>query len=500
MNLQKIIFEAAPQAYYVGGVLRDAFLKRYCADIDLALPRAAVKPAALKLAKTLKAAAFEMDAAFCVWRITCKDGLQIDLTALVGKDIKEDLRRRDFTINALALPVSALPIIRMKRIGKKTLVLLTALKRGEVIDLNGGVSDIKAKTIKANNSRVFEEDPLRLLRAYRAAAELKFKIAPATLALIKKYARLAVKPAGERTQEELKRILNCPSAKDNLLAMDKTGLLSAIFPFLEAQKGCAKVYYGRGGVFTHTLDVVDRAEFLLSNLKTAFPKLHKKLAPYAQDMALYKMAAILHDIAKPATAKEIDGRLRFFHHEEKGAVMAQGILKNLKYSAAETKLICKMIEFHLRPSNLASNEIITDRAVYKFFKELGEAAVPMLLLCWADYTSYIMYPLVRRLIKKSAAPVITIEEGKTKGALGKTLRHMQLVNFLLDKYFNHAKKLVAPRKLIDGRDIMKTLQIQPGPKVGEILEALIIAQVEGKVSSKEEALAWLLANKAALIK
>jgi poly(A) polymerase len=499
-TLQNLLCRITPNAYYVGGVVRDSFLKRYSGDIDLAMPKEEVKPAAVKLAQALNATAFEMDAEFGVWRVHSKNGLQVDLCSFIGKDIEEDLKRRDFTINALAYPVSALPEIKTKKNGKKTEVLLTNLKKQQLLDLNGGLADIKAKTVKCNAPDVFKKDPLRLLRAFRTCAELNFKAEGITLAKIKKNAALVNNPAGERIQEELKRILACQGARQMLELMDKTGVLKSLFPILEEQKKCAVCYYGKGGVFTHTMAVVERIEYLLLNLKTAFPKLYKKLQAHPLDPALYKTAALLHDIAKPATAKMMDGRLRFFYHEEQGATMAEEILRKLKYSNEEIKLITKMIEFHLRPSNLASNEIITDKGIYKFFKELGPAGVPMLLLCWADYTSYITPKEMKALIKKSANPIITIEEGKQKGSLGKTLRHMQVVNFLLGKYFNEAKKIILPRKLIDGKDIMAVLKIPSGRKVGEILEHLTLVQIEGKVQDRQEALAYLLKHKAELIK
>ncbi|MDR0953215.1 MAG: HD domain-containing protein [Elusimicrobiota bacterium] len=499
-NLSKLIYKAAPQAFYVGGVLRDSLLKKYSGDIDLALPREQVKPAATALAKTLKASVFEMDSNFCVWRLTTKGGLQIDLSALVGKDIKEDLKRRDFTINALAYPTQKLPLIKTKKSKGKTEFLLTNLKKDFLLDLNNGVKDLKLKKIRHNAKAVFEEDPLRLLRALRVAAELKFSITPATLKIIKQNAALINQSAGERLQEELKRLFRADGARQNIELLDKAGLLFALLPEIEKQKHCAEVYYGKGGVFTHTMLVVERAEYLLNHLKEAFPKYHKKLAAFAPDKALFIMAALLHDIAKPATAKKIKGRLRFFHHEEKGAAMAEVFLKQLKYSTAEQKLIYKMIFYHLRPSNLASNEIITDKGVYKFFKELGDSAIPMLLLCWADYTSYVSPVQVRRLMRQTERPIMSIEEAKLKANIGKTLRHLQVLNFLFNKYFNETKKIILPRGLIDGRDIMATLKIPPSPKVGEILEQAIFAQIEGKIDSKTSALEWLLKNKAEFLK
>lgn len=497
-KVEDILKLCAPDGYYVGGAVRDALLKRYCGDIDIALPREGVKTAALKLASKLKASAFEMDPEFCVWRITSKSGLQIDLCALVGKTIKDDLKRRDFTVNALAYPVSAPIKIKTKKDGKKTKILLSGLKDADIIDLNSGVEDIKNKIIRANNTKVFEEDPLRLLRAFRASAELKFDIAPQTLKLIKKYSALALNPAGERIQEEFKRIFFAPKTASVLRRMDEVGLLTALIPELEKQKACATCYYGEGGVFTHTMKVVERIEFLLNNLERAFPKFHKKLKPYAQDIALYKMTALLHDIAKPATAKMMNGRLRFFYHEERGSEMSEKFLKSLKYSSDSQKLICKMIYYHLRPSNLASNEIVTDKGIYKFFKELGPAGIPMLLLCWADYTSYVRPMQVYSLMRKSTLPVMTMEEAKKKENVGKTLRHMQMLNFLFGKFFNENKRFIAPPKIIDGRDIMTEVGIPPSPKVGHIMERITLAQVEGKIKNRAEALAFLRNNKETL--
>ena len=162
-------------------------------------------------------------------------------------------------------------------------------------------------------------------------------------------------------------------------------------------------------------------------------------------------------------------------------------------------MICKMISSHLRPSNLASNEIITNRGVYNFFKELGTAGIPLLFLCWADYTSYISIESLKQLLPKAQDPVMTIEEGKTLGAEGKTLRHLQMLNFLMTKYFTESQKIIVPQKLLDGKDIMRNLKLPSGRIIGIILEHLAELQVEGKFSTKQEALAYLLEHKKELI-
>ena len=493
-KLAQVLCDTIPQAYYVGGIVRNSLLKRPSTDIDLALPAQDVKPAALALAKKLKAAAFEMDAQYGVWRlVTHQDKIQIDLTAFQGKDIKADLLRRDFAFNALAYPVTHKPEIEITPQKNGTAhVVLKRLKKDAILDYTRGLEDVKNKVLRITGKKVFQEDPLRMLRAFRCAAELNFSIDKTTLTQLKKDAHLITQPAGERVHEELARLFNTPRAYEHLLQMDRCGLLTALFPALEQQRTCAEVYYGSGGVLKHTLLVFKRMEYLLEHLDKAFPKYARKLAPAQTQKPLYKMAALLHDVAKPATAKMKDGRLRFFYHEQKGAKMAKEILEQLHYSRAEMRLICAMIGEHLRPSNLASNDVITDRGAYHFFRDLGEAAVPLLLLCWADYTSYITDAQLRRILPQSAAPMMSLEQAKKKENVGKTLRHMQVLALLLKKFYDQPKK-ICPTRLITGRDVMDILSLPPSPQIGEILEAVSLAQVEGHVQDRASALAFVRA-------
>ena len=491
-NLAKLLRTIVPDAYYVGGCVRDSLLKKSSGDIDLALPKERVKPAAYALADKLKAAVFEMDAQFGVWRlVTYKENLQIDLTAFQGKDLKEDLLRRDFTFNALAYPVTAPLTIGIQKVkNAKAQVRLKAIQKKYLVDFKKGAQDLAARQIKLSNAHVFKDDPLRMLRALRHAAELKFKLIPSVIHQIKQDAALIKQSAGERVQEELTRLFRTPRAYEYVLIMEKTGLLDALFPELTPQRSCAACYYGKGGVLKHTLDCFKREEWLLENLKKVFPKYHKKIAAFVTDKALFKMAVLLHDVAKPITAKMMGGRLRFFYHEQKGAAMARQILDRLHYSKADNRLICGMIGAHLRPSNLASNDVITDRGAYKFFRDLGSAGIPMLLLCWADYTSYISDAQLRRLLPKSTAPMMSLERAQKTANVGKTLRHMQLLNLLLKKYFDSPKK-INPTRLIDGKDVMTTLHIAPSAQVGQILEAVAIAQVEGAVKDKAGAIDFI---------
>ena len=492
-QIAQILAEVVPNGHYVGGIVRNALLKRQSGDIDITLPAAQVKPAALALAKRLKAAVFEMDSELGVWRlVTHQDKIQIDLTAYQGKDLEADLKRRDFTFNSLAYPVAAKPqIIVTARPNETAQILLKRLRKAQIVDVTNGLADLKNKLIRLNGATRFKEDPLRMLRAFRCAAELKFSITPSTLEQIKKDYKLIKKSAGERIKEELDRLLAVPGKTyDYLVQMDQCGLLTALFPKLEDQRGCAEVYYGPAGVLRHTLLVCKRMDYLLEHLDKAFPAYADKLAPLCHNKPLYKMVALLHDIAKPKTAKMKKGRLRFFYHEQVGAKMARYILGDLRYSRADIRLMCAMIGEHLRPSNLASNDILTERGVYHFFRDLGEAAIPMLLLCWADYTSYVTDAQLRRILPKSAQRMMTISQAERFKNVGKTLRHLQLLHFMLGQFFDRPAT-VKPIKVITGQDVMQTLGLKPGPQVGAVLEAVAVAQVEGKIKTRHDALNYI---------
>lgn len=492
-NLAQILAQEVPQGHYVGGIVRNSLLRRPSGDIDITLPPQDVKPAALRLAKRLKAAAFEIDPELGVWRlVTHQDKIQIDLTAYQGKDLAADLKRRDFAFNSLAYPVAARPqLVVQTRKNDTAQLWLKRLRRDKIVDVCKGLADVKNKCIRLNGPAHFKEDPLRMLRAFRCAAELKFTIVPATLAQIKKDKALISQPAGERIKEELDRLFAVPGKTyDYLVQMDRCGLLTALFPRLEEQRGCAEVYYGPEGVWRHTLLVCKRMDYLLEHLDKALPKYAKKLAPLCVNKPLYKMTALLHDIAKPATAKMKKGRLRFFYHEQVGAKMARRVLEQLHYSRADMRLMCAMIGEHLRPSNLASNDVLTERGVYHFFRDLGDAAVPMLLLCWADYTSYVTDAQLRRILPKSGGRMMTLAQAERFKNVGKTLRHLQLLNFMLGQYFDRPAS-VKPVQIVTGLDVMQQLHIPPGPAVGAVLEAVAEAQVEGRVKTRKDALAYI---------
>ncbi len=469
-------------AYLVGGAVRDALLGRPSFDLDLAVFDA--RPAAERLAGAFKATLVPLDEDNGVYRLVLpgkhKTIRQIDVARIQGKTIEEDLARRDFTVNALALPLAG------------------AADKAAIIDPRGGLADLSKKQLRAESESLFKDDPLRLLRAFRIAAQLGFSIEKNTLTLITRQRQGVRKPAGERLRSELMALLEQPGCAKWLRLMDEAELLTCLFEELEPSRQCALVYYGPGGVLTHVLDTAERADFLMHNLHKVFPRhaarLEAHLAGRSSEGNPYKavliLAALLHDVSKPETARQVDGRLRFFGHDTKGAKRAEAILKRLRFSSDHVAAVSCVVANHLRPGNLAGGPAITDKAVYRFFRDLGEDAVSLLLVCWADHASYLKEEQVLRLLPIAVDPSAGISKVRPADAR-KTIHHLQTIALLLDRCFDEEKKAV-PDAVIDGRDVMKLLGIGPGPQVGELLDRVREAQAEGRISDRAQALEFLL--------
>jgi putative nucleotidyltransferase with HDIG domain len=481
--------------YLVGGALRDACLGRPFFDMDLA----AEKPLILarRLARAIGRRLVVLDENERVYRIILREGgtlKQIDVAGFKGSTIGEDLRRRDFTVNALAWPVPRSP-------GR-------TIPKDEVLDPRGGFRDLKARRLCCESAALFKEDPLRILRAFRLAAELDFKVDPGTISRIRASSRLAAAPAGERIRSELIALLACQGSSWLLRLMDETRVLTSIFKELAPQRRCAQAYYGRGGVLKHSLDVVSRLEFLLDHLERAFPGQAKALQERVSGRegepspgrALLMLAALLHDVAKPRTARKIEGRLRFFGHDTLGAKMAMAIMKRLRFSRDESRLVAAIVEHHLRPGNLAASGKVTDRAAYRFFRDIGEPARDLLFVCWADHASYLPESVVARALKRggfrrylkesgsAARRDVSKNPGEPSGER-KTFWHLAVVSELMER--SAKPERIRPARLLDGHDVMKILGLTPGPEVGRWIEALTEARALNRIRTRAEAVAFL---------
>lgn len=447
-------------AWLVGGFLRDALLGRPTSDVDIAVQGDA-KALAVKFAQAHGSSVFALDAERGTYRVVLKspkDKIDFDFSRTQGGGILPDLQRRDFTINALALP--------MARWGASGW-------RKDLMDPTGGLADLKAHRIRRVSAKGLQEDPLRLLRAYRFSAELDFSVAKETEADIRRFAPRLRRSAPERVREELLRLLATPRAADTLADLDGVGVLCILFPELEPMRRTGKDYYGVGGVLTHSLAAVRSLEKLLDELKTQFRSFHRPLVQYLNEdigghprYAHLKLVELFHDIGKPATAKKEDGKLHFYGHDAVGGRMVEKIGARLRFSSNEIRSLSRQVGAHMRPGNLGHTPVLTDRAIYRFYRDLEGDAVGLLIVALGDHFTY----LSQKARRSRKDPVFL------------TIRK------LLSHYFLKPE-VVEPPKIIDGNALMKTLKLKPGPEVGKLLSAIRESQAAGEVKTKKEALA-----------
>jgi len=184
---------------------------------------------------------------------------------------------------------------------------------------------------------------------------------------------------------------------------------------------------------------------------------------------LLKLAALLHDIAKPQT-KTIDegGRMRFLGHANEGAAIAVNILERLRFSGKEVRLVEIMVRHHLRPGQMSHNELPSRRAIYRYFRDTGDAGIDILFLSLADHLA-------------TRGPQLNLDEWK---------EHAKLVEYVLSQRFQE-ETLVSPPKLIDGHDLINVFGMRPGPKIGELLEAVREAQAAGELITRQDALTYI---------
>ena len=444
-----------PESYLVGGCIRDSLLGRRRGDADIAVKGDGIKSAFLS-AREIGGKAFVLDKERGIARLSLSEDMYIDFTSFDGK-IEEDLSRRDFTINSIAL--------RLKD-----------LKEGRIdlIDPFHGREDIEKRIIRAVSEDVFREDPLRLLRAVRLKGELGFEIEDKTLNLIKRDSGLIKNVAGERIREELLRILKLENSFPLIKLMDEVSILLSLIPELGEGKGVSQPPEHFWDVYEHSLRTVEAIELILS------PRAEKEFQKYIykfdgfyeyftpERIALLKIACLLHDVAKPRTRKVEGGRIRFIGHPALGADMAEEIMRRMRFSNKEIRAVRKMIENHLRPSQLSNlEEPPTRRAIYRLFRDTEDVGIDTLYLSLADHLS-------------TRGPALEISGWEL---------HNKRTEYMLKVKFEGEK--APPPKLIDGYEIMEKFSLKPGPIIGRLLEAVREAQAAGEISTKEEALSLI---------
>lgn len=448
------------RAYLVGGTVRDTILGRETGDVDIAVEDEPAQVATL-LASRLGLKAHCLDQQRRFFRLSHHGNpTWIDINP-ISNSIYDDLARRDFTIDAMAIP-------------------LTNYGDQAIIDPHGGATDIPKREIRAISSKVFRDDPVRLFRAIRLAANLDFRLETKTRSWIKENPSMILCVSPERIRDELLKLLSATSSTKWLRELDDLGLLPVIIPEIECLRGVAQPKEHYWDVFNHCIETPGKIEQILqspdeintTNLGTLreWTNIDQYFARHASDghsrLNLLKLAGLLHDISKPKTKTiEPTGRIRFFGHHTEGSKVAKGILSRLRFSRAGVDLVGTMIAHHLRPGQMAEKwKLPTDKAVYRFHRDLGDAAVDTVYLNLADYLA-------------ARGPALEEDDWAYR---------LQVAERILRGSPERQENKEVSR-LVDGKDIMTEFNIPSGPRIGELIAIVEEAQGTGEVTTKQEA-------------
>ena len=345
--LQELAGIADEPAWLVGGAVRDRLLGRATDDYDVAVGGDA-RRLAREFARSADAHVFALSEAFGVWRVVARDHCwQVDVLPLAGRSIEADLAQRDFTINAIAEPLSG----------------------GGYVDPFGGVEDVRGRRLRMVSPRAFVDDPLRTLRLARLACELNFEVDPGTATTAAANAAALARVSPERVFAELKRIVIADRALAGLELMDALGATDVVLPELTEMRGVEQSQYHHLDVYEHTLSVFTCAIELSRGPEQWFSEhadavrrvLEEPLANELSRGEALRFGALLHDVAKPRTRRVTpEGRITFIGHDVVGAEMAAAILTRLRASDRLREYVAALTRNHLRLGFLV-HEMPVDR-------------------------------------------------------------------------------------------------------------------------------------------
>ena len=464
--------------YLVGGAVRDALLGCEIHDLDFVLQKDAIK-IARRVARDLKADFYPLDNGRDTGRILAVDetGTQIrmDFAAYRGSDLETDLLGRDFTINAIAFD----------------------LRDKTIHDPLGGAQDLQEKRLRACSQASFSEDPVRILRGIRLAANLGFFIQPDTRKAMRKASPLSVDISPERLRDELFRLLEGAQPATCLRALDILGVIGHILPELTLLKGHNQPSPHVYDVWEHTLATLVHLESLLSSLAIGggsessadlpdllmvqriggfrtkiFENLAAPLTGDRSRKGLLFLAALCHDVAKPLViTNDENGQMHFWNHDQVGAQITAERARALMMSNEETARLRNIVSNHLRilfhvQRLVREGKPPSRRSIYRFFRDTGSAGLEICLLGLAD---------LRATYEQTLPPEIWAAA-------------LEVVKLMLENWFEKPCEAIDPPALVNGDDLMQVLDLKPGKRIGDLLEAIREAQAMGDVSTRAQAL------------
>jgi len=439
------------ECYVVGGYVRDLFLQRHSKDMDFVTVGSGIELAKAVAKKLGKGTALNVFKTYGTAQVKRGDtelefvGARRESYSPDSRNptvengtLTDDLSRRDFTINALAVCVNTSHF-------------------GELIDLFNGIDDMNKRIIRTplNPDITFSDDPLRMMRAIRFATQLDFQIYPDTFNAIQRNAHRIKIITKERIMDELMKIMNSPKPSIGWRLLSDSGLLSLIFPELAAMHGIETVH-GRGHKdnFLHTMEVLDKVSLQTDNV-------------------WLRWSALLHDIAKPVTKRWDEKNGWTFHnHNFIGAKMVPKIFKSMKFPLNDKmKYVAKMVELHMRPIALVEDGV-TDSAIRRLIHDAGDDLEDLMILCRADITSK-----NQEKVKRHLANFDHVREKMTELEARDHIRNFQ--------------------PPVDGLEIMNTFGLAPCHEVGVIKEAIKDAILDGIIPNNHDAAYEYMLKKAA---
>ena len=441
-------------AWIVGGAIRDALLGEGVSDADLAVERGREEEAARAIARVAGGNAFRLSEEHATWRaIASTDGWHVDVVALRAEDIEEDLRARDFTVNAIARP----------------------LEGGELMDPTGGLADAEARLLRAASEHAFRDDPIRLLRAPRLAAGHDLALEPGTAELARAGSAGAADPAGERQFAELRGIVAGPRPLRGVELLDELELTAVVLPELEGLRGVVQNPNHHLDVYGHTIAVLEEWLGLERDMEGFAGELAPEIdaflsEPLADELNrrdALRFGALFHDVGKPETRSEGSGYVTFIGHDEVGARIIADIGRRLRISRKLSTHLQGLALHHLRLGFLIHQRPLSRRAVYDYLVATEPVAADVTLLSVAD-----------RLAARGEGPLASPEMVQA---------HLDLAKEMLrDGLVWHRDG--PPRPPLSGDDLARELGLEPGPELGRLLEELRAETFTGEISGRDEAL------------
>ena len=413
--------------WLVGGCIRDYFLLKESFDKDIVCVGHSYD-LAFDIAKKTEGTLIELDLENEIYRVVLKDKITyFDVSRALEDDILKDAQRRDFTLNSIYYDFNV----------------------QKIFDPCNGVDDLNNNILKSFDLKNFDDDPLRMLRAFRFVAQYNFCIDTRIENYIKNAKENINKCAAERINQELIKLFGGKYTPEAILLADKFGFLSQIFPFVDEIKKIPPNTHHHLDLFHHSVET-------MRTVKIKKPML--------------KLAAFCHDIGKPKTHTiEPSGRHRFIGHDKVGQELIKPILSKLKFSKKQIEYVSMMIGNHIYPSALMSGDVVQEKAMIRFVRKLDPYVDDIIELARAD-----------RLCARG--PMVSDE------MVENNLKNLEK---LYEFYLKIKPRLEKLPKLLDGLEIMEILHIKPSQMLGKIINALEEEQIEGRIKTKGEAMEFV---------